>query len=347
MGRVNLAVEDHFSAILVPGDRFHEVEVEAFQRCGRGRLPGHECGGTYRHAAGRRSRAGQRAAGNVESLASAAADAGHAARPGGVKLARDVVHVEVFEHDVVVGNLLPVAERLVDDVNALAAVDRFHECRLLERRLLLLALGKVDAMVQADVHRVGSQQLRLAADLHLILEVGGAAVEGHRLLPIDAERARMAQRPVVQVAVEGPFQSPGAVHHKPVRAAVDGDARAGEGHASAFHVGRPAEHGHFGPWRVGVDGVQRIARDDQRQIARLRGLRLLQMDAIDHLDFSQIALLAVAKSNPGFQQTSADLHVRLPRGGSGRRLGEHRRRLPARRSRGRTAPVRWRAPAGR
>ncbi len=183
-------------AILIAGNQRHEVEVEALKRSGRRRLPWRECGGPHRHAAG--SRAGQRPAGDVESLAAAMADADHAARPGGVELARDVVHVEVLERDMVAGDLLPRLERLVDDIDTLAAVDRFHGCRLLERwllepRLLRLGVGKVDAMFQADVHQAGFQHLRLAADFYRVPEMGNEAVEDHRLLPIDAERAWVAE----------------------------------------------------------------------------------------------------------------------------------------------------------
>ena len=150
--------------------------------------------------------------------------------------------------------------------------------------------------------------------------MGLAAVEEHALLPIDPHRARLAQRPVFQVAIEEFVHPPGAFHGEHVAAAVDVDVRPGEAHAAAFHVGRLAFDRHLGLRRVGLRGVQPLARDQQRQIAGLGGLRLLQFHVVDDRDLGQLPMLLVSQEHAGLQQAAVDFQVGLPAAGRRRIL---------------------------
>ena len=67
---------------------------------------------------------------------------------------------------------------------------------------------------------------------------------------------------------------PGPSIHKPVRAAVEVDVRAGQPQSAALETRRPAGDRHGGVGRGRVDRLQPIAADPQRPLAGLGGLRL-------------------------------------------------------------------------
>ena len=191
--------------------------------------------------------------------------------------------------------------RAVLDEDAVAADQLFDQ-----RRLLRPGIREADRLLEADIEPAGLQQLRIADDVDRVLEMGLAAVEDHALLPIDPHRARLAQRPVFQVAIEELFHPPGTFHGEQVGAAIDVDVRPGEAHAAAFHVGRLAFDRHLGLRRVGLRGVQPLAGDQQRQIAGQGRLGLLQFHVVDDRDLGQFAMLLVAQEHAGLQQAAAD-----------------------------------------
>ena len=94
--------------------------------------------------------------------------------------------------------------------------------------------------------------------------MGLEAVERHEFLPVDAERAGLAHRAVLQVVVEEHLHRSGALHGEQILAAINGDGRSSKAHAAAFQMSRLAEHLHFRLRRVGLGGLQRIAGDQQR-----------------------------------------------------------------------------------
>ena len=119
-------MEHDILAELVAGERLHESQVDARQLIGIGRP-------VLRRAEGRPggpspggSRAGERAAGHGKSLAASAANADQPARPVAVKVAADVVQIEVLQLHAIVGNLLPGLDAAVLDEDAVAADQPFH-----------------------------------------------------------------------------------------------------------------------------------------------------------------------------------------------------------------------------
>ena len=295
---MDLPVERDIVAKPVAGERSHESQVDARQLIGIGRpgLRRAEADRDHGHVVPNCRRAagsGERPAGQGKAFAAPAADANQPARPVGVEVAADVVQIEVLQLDAVVGSLLPVLDGTVLDENTAAAEQPFDR----GRRAPLLGsrpgIGETDRLLEVDIEPAGLQQLRIADDVDRILEMGLAAVEDHALLPVDLHIARLAQGPVLQVAIEELLHPPGTFHSEQVGAAIDLDVRPGEAHAAAFHVGRFAFDRDLRPWSVGLRGVQPLAGDQQRQLAGQGRLGLLQFHVVDDRDLGQFSMLLV------------------------------------------------------
>ena len=202
-----------------------------------------------------------------------------------MNVARDVVHVELFEPDAVVGDWLSLVKCAIFDEDAAAADQLFPPAAA----VAAWASAKLIGCWKMTSERTGLQSCVSPVTFTPSSKWAFSPSNVMPFCQLIFTVPGMIERAIFQIAIEQLVHLAGAFHREQIRAAIDGDVWPCEAHAAAFHVRWLADNRNFRLRRIRLGGMQPLAGYNERLIARLRGHGLLQPNAVDDRDLGQFA----------------------------------------------------------